>query len=258
MSFTQESNEDKLTLNNLIDFDRLIRIIKNLFMFLGVITFFYLIVGISLTPKENEIQTQKVNLPSSEPFYPEETSTSTPKPKLTLQFPKSDVWEKYNATCLGLKQDVVFYFPQSWKIGEYGETSITDGPGLNPISKASECEVSFGYPIAPLHPQSPYTPGLFGYLQIGSYITEGQTLAKLFEEPSGRNEKAKYITEIGGNKWIKLINENSNSEYLMTIYKNRTYQIYFNANVDYSQIDASSSGYLFGVYDDFIKKLEFH
>lgn len=226
-------------------------------MLLGIVAFIYLMVGL-LIQKGEKIQTQTVNLPTTTPFKTKLTPTPTFEPKLIIQFPVNDTWLEYKSTCLGLREDVTVYYPQSWKTGKDGETSITDGPGTSPLAKASECEISFGYPIAPLGHQDPYLPGLEGYIIVGSVLSDGQTIDDLLAKFNDYKVKTKYLTEVGGRKWVKIIWEDSDSIYLMTIYKNRIYQVYYNASIGNQRIDPSSSGYLVSVYEEFISRLAFH
>lgn len=86
-------------------------------------------------------------------------------------------WTKYESKCSGFS-DISIYYPASWKLGNSGETKISDGhEGTEEAIKQyeSQCLIQFGYPKSPAFRQDSYVPG-----QKNEVIVEAQDLSTEF------------------------------------------------------------------------------
>jgi len=183
--------------------------------------------------------------PAPKPTYPEVANIQDMK------------WIPYEATCAGLKENVTVYYPELWKLGHDGETSVTDSQNNN-----SECMINFGYPFSPGFSQNPYVDGLHGYIEIVSLLAPGRQLRDIQDEYNqNRTVKDAHITTVANREWVTY-NQGGKGDFfnqivLRTIYKNREYIVRY-GTVDSGNISDSQNQLLFAVGEEFISKLQFH
>lgn len=218
-----------------------------------IIALGYFSIKFVLETKTNSILPDS-NLSTAEPIA---TETSTQKE--SLQIPLEENWDKYEASCSGLKNDITVYYPQLWKMGKDGETQVSDAPQ----DPESECQITFGYPVTPGGRQDPLYPGLRGYVTVASTISQYKNLSEAadnFDNEYYKNDVI-YITNIADRQWVKVIFNRDSSVFmqtmLMTIYKGRFYMVSYSV-VDEKTLDASSSARILDIGQEFIHKLEFH
>lgn len=139
-------------------------------------------------------------------------------------------WVKYESKCSGFS-DISIYYPVSWKLGNSGETKISDGhEGTDEAIKQydSQCLIQFGYPKSPASSQDSYVPG-----QKTEVIVEAQDLPSEFVggtlEDYLKNsfkgvEVKTNIKKISGKEWGE-VNFNSGEVVLLTINGNKVYWV---------------------------------
>jgi len=200
----------------------------------------------------------KIDQPTSTPYQ----LTPSPTPRSAGIVPKTDQWIQYMSKCSGL-QEVTIFYPQSWKVGSYGEMSISSGFSSKQRElDLDECMVQFGYPFAPGGKTDSYVSGQYAEIWIGASkhpeVTNLDDLMQRFNtDPYPYASDAIYKQTFDGTTYVRQIVDNANLWY--TFKNGRKYIISFRDwnSVFPDKFDALTGGYGYTVAEEFLNKLRF-
>lgn len=245
----------------IINFFTLIGATVSLLFLLIIIYFVIVEIYISIRNRSNSQSSLSAIKSNNITSYPTATVTITPTPtktpKTVLNMPINENWVRYEAKCPMIKNNLIIYYPESWKVSLDGEQSVGDyvpDPSL-------ECFISFGYPVAPAGRQDPFYGGLVGYITLSVFKdSEFNDLDSwvnfILENYHGIIALNK--ANINGKTFIKYAgNSFSESNYYDTFHNGVIVRLHFQTLGYQENLSPLSLGLLLQKYEQLINKLQF-